>query len=369
MSTQRVLLVEPYFGGSHRAWASGYADHSAHDVILVTHEARFWKWRMQGSHLTLAGEARKALRDTGPPDVVLASSMLDLAAFLGAARDVVGNAAVALYMHENQLTYPRVEGEALDLAYPMKQWVGMAVADRIYFNSAFHREAWFEALPPLLKHFPDYTHNRLIPQVVAKTEVLPVGVDLRRLDGDRLEPSVPPLVLWNHRWEHDKNPAEFFAALDVLAGEGLDFRVALAGESFRNVPEEFDAARLRLGERVVHFGYADQEGYVDLVRQADVVVSTARHEFFGVAVVEAIYAGAFPVLPNRLSYPELIDRAHHDDCLYDDFDGLCARLRRALTDPSSAHALAADLRPAMARFDWKTQGPEYDEALSALAAG
>jgi hypothetical protein len=36
----RVLLVEPYYGGSHRAWADGYVEHSRHDVKLVTHEAR-----------------------------------------------------------------------------------------------------------------------------------------------------------------------------------------------------------------------------------------------------------------------------------------------------------------------------------------
>ncbi len=361
----RVLLVEPYFGGSHRAWASGYAQHSGHQVLLVTHEARFWKWRMQGGHVTLAAEARKLLRDE-PADVVLASSMLDLAAFLGAARDVVGDAAVALYMHENQLTYPRVEGESLDLAYPMKQWVGMAVADRVFFNSGFHREEWFAALPGMLKHFPDYTHTRLVPQVAARSQVLPVGVDLRRLDGEPVTHPAPPLVLWNHRWEHDKNPAEFFAALDQLAADRIEFRVALAGESFRDVPEEFDEARERLGERVVHFGYADQEGYVELVRQADVVVSTAHHEFFGVAVVEAVYAGAFPVLPDRLSYPELLPARFHDTCLYADFDGLCAMLSWALGARDEAAAVAAELHEEMARFDWRELAPAYDEVLEAL---
>ncbi len=362
----RVLLVEPYFGGSHRAWASGYAEHSRHEVVLVTHEARFWKWRMQGGHVTLAAEARKLLRDQ-PADVVLGSSMLDLAAFLGAARDVVADAAVALYMHENQLTYPRVEGETLDLAYPMKQWVGMAVADRVFFNSDYHRHEWFAALPGMLKHFPDYTHTRLVPQVAAKSQVLPVGVDLRRLGGEAATHGAPPLVLWNHRWEHDKNPAEFFAALDRLAADRIEFRVALAGESFRDVPEEFDAARERLGERIVHFGYADQDGYVDLVRQADVVVSTAHHEFFGVAVVEAIYAGAFPVLPNRLSYPELLPSRLHDRCLYDDFEGLCMHLRWALGAPAEAAAVAGELRPEMARFDWAELAPSYDEVLAGLA--
>ena len=31
------------------------------------------------------------------------------------------------------------------------------------------------------------------------------------------------------------------------------------------------------------------------------------HEFFGISAAEAIAAGLFPILPNRLAYPELID--------------------------------------------------------------
>ena len=50
----RILLVEPYYSGSHKAWADGYAQHSVHEVVVMSHEARFWRWRMQGSALTLA---------------------------------------------------------------------------------------------------------------------------------------------------------------------------------------------------------------------------------------------------------------------------------------------------------------------------
>ena len=52
-----VLLIEPYFGGSHRAWAEGYVSHSSHAVELLTLPARFWKWRMQGGAATLAERA------------------------------------------------------------------------------------------------------------------------------------------------------------------------------------------------------------------------------------------------------------------------------------------------------------------------
>jgi len=288
---------------------------------------------------------------------------------------------VALYCHENQFTYPCPPGEKRDLTYGMINWLSMLAADRVFFNSVFHLEDWFEELPRLLKHFPDYTHVHRIAEVRAKAGVLPVGCDLRRFDPVPALQGFPepsrgslPLILWNQRWEYDKDPETFLQALyvlaeDVLKGAGPDFRVVLAGKNSRQTAPEFEAARDRLGARVVHFGYTDEIRYGEFLRQADLVVSTALHEFFGVAVVEAIYCGCFPVLPRRLAYPELVPLAYHEACLYEDFDGLLARLRWALAYPNQARALAAELRLAVACFDWGEAGPRYDDALEALLAG
>ena len=220
----------------------------------------------------------------------------------------------------------------------------------------------------MLKHFPDHSHLDCVDEVRRKATVLPVGVDLRRLDavpeGGRRDG--PPVVLWNQRWEYDKDPETFFRALYALAKEGVCFRVVISGQSHRQTAPEFNAAREKLGDRVVHFGYAEEDTYAELLRRADIVVSTAIHEFFGVAVVEATYSGCFPVLPNRLSYPELIPKGHHDVCLYEGFEELLARLRWALTHPEMARRIAGDLRPAMRRFDWAEIGPVYDRVLASI---
>jgi len=369
----KILLLEPYCGGSHRAWAEGYVAHSRHDVTLLALPARFWKWRMQGGAVTLAEQARALpLR----PDLVLTSAMLNLPAFLALTRGFLSGVPAVLYCHENQLTYPCPPGEKRDLTYGMINWLSMLVAERVFFDSRYHLEEWFAELPRLLKHFPDYTHVHRIAEVQAKSAVVPVGCDLRRFDpaptlrrSEACQPSQgsPPLILWNQRWEYDKDPETFFRALSVLAGEGLDFRVALAGKSYRQAAPEFEVAREWLGERVVHFGHAGEGEYGSLLRQADVVVSTAIHEFFGVAIVEAIYCGCFPVLPRRLAYPELIPQQYHEACLYEDFEGLLARLRWSLAHPDQARGLAAELRPAVARFDWAQMAPRYDGELESFA--
>jgi len=366
----KILLLEPYCGGSHQAWAEGYAAHSRHEVKQLTLQARFWKWRMQGGALTLEGRAR-ALRFR--PDVILASDMLNLPAFLGLTRDFLADVPVAIYFHENQLTYPFSPDDRRDLTYGMINWLSMLAADRVFFNSNYHMEDWFDELPNLLKHFPDYAHVHRVAEVRAKAGVLPIGCDLRRFDPvpdpavATRPPGLPPLILWNQRWEYDKDPQAFFRVLYMLATEGVDFRLALAGQSYRQAAPEFESARRRLAARVVHFGYAEQDRYVELLKEADVVVSTAIHEFFGVAIVEAIYCGCFPLLPRRLSYLEIVKPTYHPACLYDTFEELLERLRLVLTEPARPRAIASKLRHTVMRFDWSEMAPRYDEALEELA--
>ena len=300
-----IALIEPYYGGSHQAWADGYAANSGNEVTLVTHEARFWKWRMHGAHLTLAADLAAAVDE--PPDMVLASSMMSVGAFAGAARQTIGNAPIAVYFHESQFAYPLSPLDRPDLTYPMLNWSSAAVADLVIFNSEFHRSLFLEEAERFLRQFPDRRHAHLLESVDEQSIVLPVGVDLRRIGPpSKGADSGPPLILWNQRWEHDKGPDEFVAMLETLVAEDLDFEVAVVGEQFVSSPESFDRLPDLLGNRLVAFGFLPDSEYVDLLRRADIVVSTAEHEFFGIAIVEAVAACAFPVLPNRLVYPERI---------------------------------------------------------------
>jgi glycosyltransferase involved in cell wall biosynthesis len=99
-----------------------------------------------------------------------------------------------------------------------------------------------------------------------------------------------------------------------------------------------------------------------------VVVSTAHQEFFGVAVVEAIAAGAFPVLPDRLVYPEHIPPEYRDRCLYAGSDAFVEKVSWALEHREAARVIAAELAPAMATFDWTVVAPRYDAALERLSS-
>lgn len=377
-----ILIVSPYHGGSHQAWSDGYRRHSRHNIELLTLPARFWKWRMHGGAITLARRLleRQESGASNVPDLLLVTDMLDLTTFLALIRRALPDTPAVLYMHENQLTYPlpndpssgpmrRQRGER-DLHYVFINYASMLVADRVVFNSQFHRDSLLQALPRYLQHFPEYRERSSVALLREKSVVLPIGLDLtllqeaaqapERSHGTRLEEEVTPLILWNQRWEYDKNPALFFRALYAMQEENVPFRLALCGERFSQSPRVFDEARARLASHIVHEGYVTREVYRTLLWAADIAISTARHEFFGLSILEAMACQTFPILPGRLSYPEILPQAFHKLCLYEDEQGLMRRLRWALFHPDETVRLARDLAPHMSRFSWDEVARSYD---------
>ena len=186
------------------------------------------------------------------------------------------------------------------------------------------------------------------------------GIDFSLLD--RIErPSSDgevKTIVWNHRWEHDKNPEEFFTTLYRFQDNGIDFKLRMLGQTFTNQPACFDEARERLASNIVHWGYVDDlQDYFFMLAESDVVVSTALHEFFGIAVLEAVRAGCVPVLPKRLAYPEIFEERflYEPGFLYD-------HLQRVLQEEDRLSV--AESKAMTDRFDWQRLGDNYMKWLT-----
>ncbi len=366
----RALALEPYYGGSHRAFLDGWIDGSRHRWTLLTLPPFKWKWRMRHGAITLAWEIAERLAAGERWDVVFCSDMLNLAELRGLVAAPVHGLPAVVYFHENQLTYPvRFEKER-DLHFALTNLSSALAATEVWFNSAFHRDELLAAIPRMLRRMPDYQPLAAVEQIRAKSAVQPQGIRPPPRRGPRRDG--PLRILWAARWEHDKDPETFFAALERLRSRGVAFRLSVLGEQFRRVPEVFAAARESFAERIDRWGYQPRRAdYAAALAAADVAVSTARHEFFGISVVEAVAAGCYPVVPRRLSYPELFADLADEGCFY---DGSVEQLADRLAELAGRLAAGGLWRGgprlgarAAARFTWPVLRPRLDDALERAA--
>ncbi|HIF34587.1 MAG TPA: DUF3524 domain-containing protein [Planctomycetaceae bacterium] len=360
----RILAIEPYYGGSHRAFLDGWVENSRHDWHLLTYSAHHWKWRVRHSAISAAQWFNDRAGNESW-DAILCSSMLDLATWRGLL--AIKPPPVVLYFHENQLTYPTQTDSPRDLHFGFTNWTSTLAADAVWFNSEFHRGAWVNAVRQLLNRMPAPSMDQQERRTESKFSVQSPGISL--IAPHPRAPDEPLTIVWAARWEHDKRPDRFLRAIDQLNAEGHDFRLQVLGQAYDDVPSAMTDLHSRYAHKITHWGPAPTDQYRAILSESDVVISTADHEFFGLAAVEAISAGCYPLLPNRLSYPELIG-GQQDDHLYRTVDGL-GRCLAELSERKRATGSVWQSDPhllgdSMIRYSWHRRAKAMDEQIQRL---
>ncbi len=350
----RVLVLEPYYGGSHRSFLSCLRQLPFH-FEFMTLPARKWKWRMRMSAPFYAAELHESGRTF---DRILCSTFVDVAAFRGMAPAWVRDVPLLTYFHENQFVYPAQVNDERDFHFALTNMTTALASDGLAFNSLYNLESFLQGIETLQKKSYDLKLDNPCDNIRRKSRVIPPCIDFSAIDA-AAEPAAAeaPVIVWNHRWEHDKNPELFFHALFELDRSGTDFRLIVLGESFREYPRIFTEAKKRLAHRILHFGYAEsREEYAKWLKHGHLTVSTASHEFFGISVMEAVRAGCRPLLPDRLSYPELFPA----EFLYSDGD-FEQRLEKAVLAKKRLSENEAD--QLTRAFSWDVLAPAYESWL------
>jgi len=300
----RILLLSAYDAGSHKRWREQLvASQPEYRWDTLALAPRFFRWRIRGNALTWLNEP--ALLK--PCDLIIATSMVDLASIRG-FHPHLAQTPCLVYMHENQFAYPGSGRQHSSVDPQMVNLTSAIAADRVLFNSAWNRESFLEGSGRFLDRMPDGVPDGLVTRLRNKSRVLPVPISDALFDARRrsLDNSCPHL-LWNHRWEYDKGPDRLLLLLDALVDMGQDFRLSLVGEQFRKSPAVFDEIQQRHRAQIVDWGFLpDRSAYDRLLGEADVVVSTALHDFQGLSVLEAMAAGCVALTPDRLAYPEYV---------------------------------------------------------------
>lgn len=361
----KILFLESFYGGSHKDFADGYIKHSRHSIDIVTMPARFWKWRMRGASLYMLNQ----IQNPGEYDLIFTTDLLNVSDLKALWRTKCP--PVVLYYHENQLVYPLPEGKKMDLQFGFTDIINSLAADGILFNSNMHRDLFLDAIRPFLKKMPDFQPKWVEEEIRRKTNTLYPGCQfppITKEENFQTDSLKIPIILWNHRWEFDKNPKTFFWALEQLKERGTSFKLVILGESFQVKPKDFNRAKEVFKEEIIHLGFVPtKKDYYNWLRKSHIVISTSIQENFGISVVEAMRYGCHPLLPNRLSYPEILHKDFHADCLYDDGKELVEKLytlieERKYIDPKK-------LAEAMSNHSWPLRVDEYDNYCENILDG
>uniref|UniRef100_A0A3Q3X1W6 tRNA-queuosine alpha-mannosyltransferase n=1 Tax=Mola mola TaxID=94237 RepID=A0A3Q3X1W6_MOLML len=333
-----VLLLEAFYGGSHKQLVDLLKENIP-GCAVVTLPAKKWHWRARTAalHFSQTTPTCPSYR------VLFSSSVLNLCELV-ALRPDLARLKKVLYFHENQLVYPVRKDQARDFQYGYNQVLSCLVADVVVFNSIFNMDSFLSSISSFMNKIPDHRPRDLDLLIRPKCMVLYYPVHF---------PDVS-------RREHDKNPELFFSTLIKLKERRLDFQLSVLGETFTDPPDVFLEARRLLDRHVLHWGFLpSRHDYLSVLSQADVVVSTAKHEFFGVAMLEAVHCGCYPLCPKALVYPEIFPAEY----LYATPEQLCKRLQTLCRRPDIArrHVVKVDTTC----FSWTTLKERFETLLAA----
>jgi len=361
-----ILLIEPFYIGSHKQWAEGYKNHSKHNIEIIYLKGIYWKWRMHGGAITLSKKFNNYVKQNGKPDLILVTDMLNLPVFTSFSD--VSEVPIVSFFHENQITYPwstqdRDKEKNRDHHYGFINYTTALRSDLIMFNSKFHKNIFIKELKKFLKQFPDHNDLYNVDEIANKSIVSYLGLDLKKFDQYKNNThNEIPTILWNHRWEYDKNPDDFFNCLKRIKEEKIKFKLIILGEEFQTEMQVFTEARDYFSDEIIHMGYCESfSEYAAFLNKADIIPVTTNQEFFGVSVIEAIYCDVYPLLPNRLTYPELFDNKKNPENFYLNSSELFIKLKEYIKNRHKK-----SLKKYSKEYDWSVIAKNYDSLMNKI---
>ena len=363
-----VLLLSAYDAHSHRRWREGLvAAFPDWDWSVLTLPPRHFNWRIRGNSLSWAFTEQARL--ARPCDLLIATSMTDLATLKGLVPGLAG-VPTLVYCHENQFAYPVGREETLRLEPRMVNLYTTLAADRVVFNSACNRDSFLAGVQALLDRMPDAVPPGIAGRIGARSRILPVPLEAHWFSGVRsgAGDDAPFTIVWNHRWEYDKAPERLYQALLQLRAAGIEFRVHVIGQQFREQPPVFAEMQQALAGCIGEWGMVgDAVYYRALLRQSHVVLSTALHEFQGLAVLEAVASGCIPLVPDRLAYPEWLAPEYRYPSSPADPEWESGDIARRLMLLAEQHKQGV-LPPApdVSGLSWSHLGPDYAAEIGHL---
>lgn len=376
----KVLLLSAYDADSHKRWRRGLVAAIPYwQWTVLSLPPRYFSWRVRGNSLSWGrGESRALLQQSW--DLIVTTSMTDLASLRGLVPSLA-SVPTAVYFHENQFDYPRSKDAVASVEPQLLNIYTALCGDLLLFNSEYNRRTLLDGAAALLQKLPDQVPRGIREEIAEKSHVLPVPLEEAAFQLRREKPSRPTFVRnhrweygaigvdedalvisWAARWEYDKGADRLLEILEQLDTEGVNFVLNLMGQSFRNSPAEFAEIKRRFAHRLLVVGYVEDGNlYRETLRHSHVFLSTAYHEFQGLAVMEAASAGCTPVVPDEQAYPEFYPESLRYSCVTEAVDKLKA-LSRLVEEGAELPMVG------LSDYSWENLGPVYRRKLERLAS-
>ena len=363
----KIALVDSFFSGSHKKWGLDLQKFCKYPIHIFSMYGIHWKWRMHGGAITLA----KQINDTKIKfDIFLVTDMVDIYVFKALISKKNKSTPIIMYFHENQIMYPKSKldtdiKDKRDNHYGFINFTSALAADKVIFNSKFHFVEFLNNLKTFLNQFPDYSIQNEAKKIKDKSMVIPLGVDFTNIKYQNKSNKIKNL-LWNHRWEYDKNPNQFFKILFKLDNEGINFKINIIGQKYRGYPKIFDEAKNRLKNKINKWGFANSlYEYNRILSLSDILPVTSYHDFFGLSTVEAISNGVIPLLPNRLAYPEHVPKSVQNKFLYNSNDDFYTKLKNLIINYEEFKT--NDIKNYISKYDMKIVIKKYEECFERIS--
>ncbi|MDC9719552.1 MAG: DUF3524 domain-containing protein [Gammaproteobacteria bacterium] len=377
----RILLLSAYDAQSHKYWREGMvAQFSEHQWTQLVLPGRHFSWRIRGNSMQWALGERDTLEQNY--DLIIATSMVDLSSLKGMVPNLAPIPSI-LYFHENQFVYPPNQtNQKYHLGPKMVTLYGAIAANKLVFNSRYNQLSFMAGVSELLSKMPEKMPIDVAEMLAQKSVILPVALNqltasnpsndtvqsdeyYSKVWPKRAERDVPLRLVWAARWEYDKGPQQLLALLRELHKRKVNFQLCVLGQRFRKQPVEFDQIASEFAAYIVQFGYAESNHqYLSWLAGADMVLSTALHEFQGLAVLEAVQLGCTPILPNRLVYPELFS----GDYLYEsnplDLEQEAASAATLIQTMAVKMRQGNKATASLQYLTWPVMKPKYENALN-----
>ncbi|MCX6794270.1 MAG: glycosyltransferase [Candidatus Gottesmanbacteria bacterium] len=235
-------------------------------------------------------------------------------------------------------------------------------------TGAFIEDDWITLFTPWVSNLEKVWYEKsdliFVPTDYFKRSMLEHGYDGSKIfvvgapvDSEKISAYSQPrdynTVIFNHRLNEDKKPEYFLRMVDDLSLQYPNLRFYISTnlndkDFWHSMDEDL---HIKLKEALsknkslsVVFN-SSREEYFGLLNRAYLAPCFSTHETFGFSVAESLAAGCIPVVPARLTYPELVDS--ETDFLY-----------------SSTGDLENDYQAALQRMLYFIQHPEFGEKKS-----